>query len=109
MDWQGPQVSKATRLAAADGLREASEFLLGESLKVVPREEAILAASGATDVDPVSMRATVSFDTPYAARQHEELTWRHRPGQTAKYLERPLEQNQQRLQEIIARTIGRTW
>lgn len=34
----------------------------------------------------------VSFNTPYAARQHEELTWRHPLGGEAKYLENPLKE-----------------
>lgn len=31
------------------------------------------------------LRAAIAFNTVYAARQHEETTWRHKQGQ-AKYL-----------------------
>jgi hypothetical protein len=35
----------------------------------------------------VDMRVEVSFNTIYAARQHEELEWKHPKGGQAKYLE----------------------
>ena len=37
----------------------------------------------------------VSFNTPYAARQHEELGWKHPRGGEAKYLENPLKERAQ--------------
>lgn len=37
-----------------------------------------------------SLRVEVSFNTVYAARQHEEVEWNHPLGGEAKYLERPL-------------------
>jgi hypothetical protein len=38
----------------------------------------------------------------YALRQHEDLTFQHKPGQTAKYLERPILERQERLVGDIA-------
>jgi hypothetical protein len=35
---------------------------------------------------PDGARAIISFSTPYAARQHEELTWEHPGGGKARYL-----------------------
>ena len=35
--------------------------------------------------------ASVTYDTPYAARVHENLTARHSPGRKAKFLEGPLQ------------------
>ena len=34
--------------------------------------------------------AAVSYDTPYAIRQHEDLSYKHDAGRKAKYLEDPL-------------------
>jgi len=35
----------------------------------------------------------VSFDTPYATRQHEDMDYKHPNGGQAKYLEQPLKEN----------------
>jgi hypothetical protein len=52
-----------------------------------------------------NLTAYVSYDTPYAARQHEELDWRHDEGQ-AKYLEGPLTENEAKYQQAIASRLG---
>lgn len=36
---------------------------------------------------------SVSYDLPYAVRQHEELGYKHPRGGEAKFLEKPFEQN----------------
>lgn len=100
--WNGKAVTEAMRAGAARGLFLAAEYVLSESRKVVPLEEATLSRSGATSVDEEQLVSSVSYDTPYALRQHEDLTLRHDPGRTAKYLERPLESTRGTQQEIIA-------
>jgi hypothetical protein len=74
--------------AASRGLALAAEHILTESRRVVPIEEGTLERSGATSVD--GNRAAISYDTPYAVRQHEELAYRHDAGRQAKYLEEPM-------------------
>lgn len=87
--WQGNRLWTAQgRRHASQGLTNAVEHLLGEARRLVPIEEGTLERSGKTSVDELD--AAVSFDTVYAVRQHEELTWRHAPGRRAKYLETPL-------------------
>lgn len=100
-------VSPAVRAAAVRGLGQGAEHILGESNKIVPLEEGTLLRSGATDVDPGALRASIYYDTKYAARQHEEMTWRHDPGRQAKYLETALNRNRGIAQKIIADTIRR--
>ncbi|WP_190134169.1 hypothetical protein [Streptomyces longispororuber] len=51
----------------------------------MPLEEGTLERSGRADVD--GLNRTISYDTVYVVRQHEELTWRHLPGRQAKYVE----------------------
>jgi hypothetical protein len=58
-------------------------------------------------VDISQGTAAVSYDTVYAVRQHEELTWRHAPGRTAKYLEGPLAEELDTVREIIAAELRR--
>lgn len=95
------------RLGAIRGLDHATEHLLGESTKVVPLEEATLLRSGVASVDNSALVGHVSFDTVYAVRQHEELTWKHDPGRQAKYLEEPYLRDNLLMQEIIAAQIRR--
>ena len=71
-------------------LKDIAEYVLGESIQQVPHEEGDLQSSGKVSVDEGSSRAAVSFDTPYAVRQHEDMTFKHDPGRKAKYLEDPL-------------------
>lgn len=89
MRWQGHRLWTARgRSAASDGLRRALEHTLGESKKRVPLDEGTLERSGTVNV--AGLEGAISYDTVYAVRQHEELTWRHLPGRTAKYLEIPM-------------------
>ncbi|MFC8124849.1 hypothetical protein [Streptomyces sp. NPDC057302] len=43
----------------------------------MPIEEATLERSRGATVDANALTAAVSYDTPYAVRQHEEMTYRH--------------------------------
>ncbi|WP_309029139.1 hypothetical protein [Streptomyces alfalfae] len=89
MSYQGRRLwtSRGRRLAG-EGLQRALEHTLGEAKRLVPLEEGTLERSGRTDVD--GLNGSISFDTVYAVRQHEELTWKHLPGRQAKYLEQPM-------------------
>jgi hypothetical protein len=95
------RIELALKKGESKGLHKAAEFLLGESRKRVPLEEGTLSASGKASVDDVALRAAVSYDTVYAVRQHEELTWRHDPGRTAKYLEAVFTEQQEMVANII--------
>lgn len=105
LSWHGPQVKKAERGAAARGLTAATEHLLGRSRDIVPIETGALSRSGRAEVDPTQLVGAVSYDTPYARRQHEELTWRHDAGRSAKYLEKPLHSERQTMLALIESAI----
>lgn len=75
------------RDAASRGLYLAAEHVLGVATERVPHEEGTLQNTGATDVDEGTLTANVTFDGPYAVRQHEELDYQHDDGRQAKYLE----------------------
>lgn len=89
VEWNGNVVEAKEKAGVISGLTKASEHLLGESRAIVPIQEATLERSGVASVDRSSMTAAVSYDTKYAVRQHEELTWQHDEGRQAKYLEQP--------------------
>jgi len=79
--------SRGRRLAE-EGLQRGLEHVLAESRKIVPLEEGTLERSGR--VVREGLNGAISYDTVYARRQHEELTWKHLPGRSAKYLEIPM-------------------
>jgi len=100
--WHGDEIKKRQRAGRNKGLRAAAEYLLAESQRLVPIEEATLERSGVASVDESKGKAAVSYDTVYAVRQHEELTWRHDPGRQAKYLEQPFESERPTMLALIA-------
>lgn len=101
MNWEGHRLwtSRGRRLAS-DGLRQALEHTLGEARKIVPLDEGTLERSGRVDVD--GLNGAISFDTVYAVRQHEELTWKHLPGRSAKYLEIPMNAERDVMLQLMA-------
>lgn len=101
MSWQGNRLwtSRGRRLAS-QGLQRALEHTLGKAKELVPLEEGTLERSGRVDVD--GLNGAISFDTVYAVRQHEELTWKHLPGRQAKYLEQPMNTERQVMLELMA-------
>lgn len=107
LNWYGGQVTREIRAAAADALEIAAEHLKTESQRVVPIEEATLERSAFVDVDAGELRAAVSYDTPYAVKQHEDLTLGHDPGRQAKYLEEPANREAKVIGNIIGREMRR--
>lgn len=108
LDWNGPTVTAREHSGAVAGLRQAAEHVLGASRQRVPLEEGTLERSGVASVDENTLTAAVSYDTVYAVRQHEELTWRHDEGRTAKYLEGPLAEERDTVAALVAAEIRRS-
>lgn len=100
-------VQAAERAGAVRGLALAAEHLLQASRLQVPIEEGTLERSGVASVDPASLRAAVSYDTPYAVRQHEDLALSHDDGRKAKYLEDPARDEAETMRALIAAQIRR--
>lgn len=89
----------------------ANDVLL-EAKRQVPVDKGMLRRSGVKLVGWIGDRivANISFNTPYAAVQHEDRTLRHPRGGKAKYLEDPLRafapQMKSRLEQAYRRAIG---
>lgn len=79
---------RAVTSGAQAGLRAAAEELLEEAQALAPIDSEELVKSGRVTEDDGEFG--VSFDTPYAVRQHEDLTLRHDGGRRAKFLETPM-------------------
>ncbi|UOQ58098.1 minor capsid protein [Leucobacter allii] len=106
-EWHGDIVSAMLQGNAAEALNHGAELLRGYSVPLAPKDQGDLRGSAqVTPATPGNLEAHVSYDTPYAARQHEELDWRHDDGQ-AKYLEQPLEDHRDDLMQAIAARLGK--
>ena len=88
------------RRMAEEGLRKGLEHVLRKAQEIVPHREGTLERSGRVVQD--GLDGAVTFDTVYARRQHEELTWRHAPGREAKYLEKPMASERQVVLQLMA-------
>lgn len=100
----GKDAKKIIRDSSRRGVGLAAEHLLGESRKIVPHETGVLERSGraSTQTSGSEVTGAVSFDAPYAAKQHENTHYRHKKGRKAKYLEGPLNANRGKFGQIIA-------
>ena len=107
LTWKGQRIRRAGVDAVKSGLRRAAEHLRGVSQQAAPVDEGTLRASAAVTVLDGGARVAVSYDTPYAARQHEELGWRHPKGGRAKYLEGPAHEEDATMRAIIATEVRR--
>lgn len=96
------QVRKDLKAAKRKALFKAAEKILEESNRIVPLDEGTLQRSGEVDIDVVGGEATISYDTPYAARQHEDVTLNHPNGREAKYLEKAMRANEGMHQKLYA-------
>jgi len=84
------KVERALRSSCKKGTYAALSHLAKISKDQVPLDKGPLMNSCYVDVSYDGKSGTVSYDTPYAVRQHEVMWYRHRPGRKAKYLEDPL-------------------
>lgn len=102
-DGQPERLIGRARDGAEKGLELACEHILGKSREDVPHEEGTLERSGRTKTS--GLRGVVYYDTPYAVRQHEDLTLRHDAGRTAKYLEKAMNSEMDTCRRLIATAI----
>lgn len=106
VEWNGNIAKAMITGNAAEALNVGAELLRGESVPLAPIDRGPLRASAqVTPATRGNLTAHVSYDTPYAARQHEELDWHHDEGQ-AKYLEQPLNDSAGKIQQAIANRLG---
>lgn len=95
--WYGRQARKLAREVGLEALHTSGELVLTESHKEVPHASGTLQRNSTVTDAPKEDAVYVSYNTPYAVRQHEDLTLRHpdprnpisTPGRKAKYLEDP--------------------
>lgn len=102
LSWNGDRIIQAVDGASKSGVRLAAEHLRQVSVQRTPLETGALRNSAKVTTE--GKRAAVSYNTPYAAKQHEELGYSHKDGQ-AKYLEVSTISEKQAMAQIIAQQI----
>ena len=101
MVWDGAKVVARVHAAGIKGLAQAAEMVLAKSKKATPVLTGALMRSGTTSPTNGGTLQVLSYDTPYALRQHEEHATK------SKYLETPLAENRDAAQRYIAQAIAR--
>ncbi len=95
--------------AAARALTDGANELKRVANETVPREEGVLEDSATVvAATPEKLVATVGYGGEagaYAARQHEETTWRHDAGRRAKWLEYAAKEDGPRIMTWVAETM----
>lgn len=121
--WKTKEAVIVAETAGLKALRTGAEAILTEAIDEAPVDTGTLRRSGTVTVgklpdsariyeaaesgnemkdafpDPVGKEKAVyiSFNTPYARRQHEELDYEHPRGGKAKYLEDPFNRNKKKV------------
>jgi len=121
--WRIKEAVKIAEEAGLKALRTGAEAILTEAIDETPIDTGTLRRSGTVTVgalpdgaqvyeaaesgrdmkdafpDPVGKEKAVyiSFNTPYARRQHEEVGYNHPRGGKAKYLEVPFNRNKKKV------------
>lgn len=103
--WTADKLPDEVKDAVNEALKECGEDLLNESGKLVPLLTGILQGSGEVSQDENAIAVNVSYDTPYAKRQHEDTRLRHSDGRQAKYLEKAFNDAKNRYMNWIQRAI----
>lgn len=102
------QAAADTAEAVQAGLRDWGEYVLQQAQQVVPIEEGTLSASG--QVVAGENEVAVGFGSggaaAYAVRQHEDMSYQHDAGRSAKYLEKPAVDSADVGLELIQRRIS---
>jgi hypothetical protein len=103
------EAERAVVAASYEAVREVCDDLLSGSRDEVPYDQGDLSNSGKVTVlgDSTEVEGAVSFDTPYAVRQHEDPELRHQDGRKAKFLGDPLREKSSQYMQYIADKVRR--
>jgi hypothetical protein len=129
--WRIKEAVKIAEEAALKALRTGAEAILTEAIDEAPVDTGTLRRSGTVTVGAVPDASQVyetaesgtemkdafpgqegkekavyiSFNTPYARRQHEELGYNHPRGGKAKYLEDPFNRNKKKVLQYAEKQV----
>jgi hypothetical protein len=105
-EWHEGKAKRAAREGGVEGLARAGDLGLALSNEGVPVLSGDLRDSGRTDVDEDSMTVSISYDTEYAIKQHEDTSLSHPRGR-AKWLQLAMQQAANKFPGIFKDSLGR--
>lgn len=91
------------------GLKRGGLFIQRESQKIVPIDDSFLKPSARTRFNKGTKdkpEVWVTYGTNYALFVHEDLDARHKPGKSAKYLEKIYTGRRKEVNEIIEEAVA---
>lgn len=101
-----PAVKALIDKALLRGLVTAGEHILNVSNAQCPIEDGDLIRSGVvSSTDTNDKTVAISYDTPYAQRQHEDLNLKHDAGRNAKFLSNACSSEAKTAGRLIARQV----
>jgi hypothetical protein len=103
--WYGDQVKTAIMATALETLHDGGRAILTEAIEETPILSGTLRRSGTVTDALMESAVYVSFNTPYAIKQHEDLTLNHPDGGKAKYLEDPFNRNKDKVIKMVGARI----
>ena len=101
MKWHDARAKAIVLAAGLKAAHDVAEKLLTLSIEQAPHADGQMQQSADVIDSPKERCTYVSYNTPYAVKQHEDLSLRHpdptnpksEPGRKAKFLEDPLNEN----------------
>lgn len=99
--WRGDEALRIAREAGFQALRDGAEHILTEAIDETPIDTGTLRRSGTVTEAPSEDAVYISFNTPYAIKQHEDLTLNHPNGGKPKYLEDPFNRNKDKVINLV--------
>jgi hypothetical protein len=108
LEWHGDTITIRQHGRMPGALLAAAEYLLEQANRSVPIEEGTLEGSGSASAGwsgQSGAKAHVSYNTPYAVRQHEDLSYSHDAGRRAKWLEATAYEQEREVAAIIAQRL----
>jgi len=102
--WHKERATRAVRDGSAEGLQRAGDYALARANENVPVDTGDLRDSGRVDVDEREGVVVVSYDEPYAVKQHEDTFYTHTSGR-AKWLQLAVQEAARRFPGIFRDSI----
>ena len=100
MEWFGDKIVASVDMRLKKELVVAAEMVLTKSKEQTPHDTGALVGSAHRKTLNGGKTQELSFNTPYAHRQHEDLAYKHPVG-NAKYLETPLRENAEAVLKML--------
>lgn len=104
LQWNGDKISREMDATILSAVRAGAHLIADAAIEKTPVETGALRGT-AKVTDNGTDEAAVSYNTKYAARQHEEVGWAHPGGGEAKFLEKAGIENAGKVADLVAEEI----